>query len=242
MKSGSRGDPIYGNVFCAMRVDNAQRVLDLFEKLTANANKLVQDSKQGVLKSITVKRLEIAGKAALQQEVNFDLSSIAGPGANRAILDEMLGVGGKMLLYYVAADEHTVLMGIGVSEERMVAALGVLKQPKKSLAEDADVSVTAAMLPADSQWVYYVSPRGYAQLMQRTMTAAMKNSPMPEGFSLPQFSKSPPVGFALKAEPAELHAEIAVPSELIKAGGQYVQDMQKMMMNRAMEQNQPPAP
>ncbi len=242
MKSGTRGDPIYSNMFSAMRVDNAQRVLDLFEKLTANADKLVQGAKQGVLKSITVKRLEIAGKAALQQEVNFDLSSIAGAEANRAVLEEMLGVGGKMLLYYVAADEHTVLMGIGVSQERMAAALDVIKQPRKSLAEDADVAVTAAMLPADSQWVVYVSPRGYAQLMQRAMVAAMKNSPMPEGFSLPQFHKSPPAGFALKAMPAELHAEIAVPAELIKAGGEYVQDMQKMFMNRAMEQNQPPAP
>ena len=74
----------------------------------------------------------------------------------------MMGVGGKMLLYYVAADERTVLMGIGVSQERMVAALDMVKQPRKSLAEDTDVSVTAGMLPANSQWVAYVSPRGYA--------------------------------------------------------------------------------
>jgi hypothetical protein len=124
----------------------------------------------------------------------------------------------------------------------MAAALDVLKQPRKSLAQDADVSVTAAMLPADSQWIAYMSPRGYVQLMQRAMTAAMQNMPAGAGFTLPPFPKSPPVGFAVKATPAELHAEIAVPSEVIKAGGEYVQDMQKMIMNRAMEQNQTPAP
>ena len=145
--------------FCAMHVENSQRLLDLQEKYAENVNKLMQNAKQGILKSMTAKRLEIAGKPALQQEMNFDLSSMAGPEASRAILDEMMGVGGKMLVYYVAADEHTVLMGIGVSQERMAAALDVLKQPKKSLAEDADVSVTAAMLPADSQWVAY-SVRG----------------------------------------------------------------------------------
>ena len=43
------------------------------EKYTENANKLMQNAKQGMLKSMTVKRLEIAGKPALQQEMNFDL-------------------------------------------------------------------------------------------------------------------------------------------------------------------------
>ena len=167
MKTGKRGDPIYSNMFGTMRVDNSQRFLDLQEKSAENANKLLQNAKQGILKSMTVKRLEIAGKPALQQEMNYDLSSMAGPEANRAVLDQMMGIGGKMLFYYVAADEHTVLMGIGVSQERMAAALDVLKQPKKSLAEDADVAVTAAMLPADPQWVAYVSPRGYMQLTQR---------------------------------------------------------------------------
>ena len=136
---------------------------------------------------------------------------MAGPEANRAVLDEMMGVGGKMLFYYVAADEHTVLMGIGVSQERMAAALDVLKQPRKSLAEDADVSVTAAMLPADSQWVAYMSPRGYMQLTQRVDDRGDEEHAGRRGFSLPPFPKCPPVGFAVKATPAELHAEIAVP-------------------------------
>ena len=165
-----------------------------------------------------------------------------GAEANRAVLDEMMGVGGKMLLYFVAADEHTVLMGIGVSQERMAAALDVLKQPRKSLAEDADVSVTAAMLPADVAVGHLPQSAGLLQLTQRAMSAAMKNKPEAEGFSLPQFPKCPPFGFAVKATPAELHAEIAVPAALVQAGGDYVKDMQKMFMNRMMEQNQPPAP
>ncbi|MGA2253924.1 MAG: hypothetical protein ABSG53_04620 [Thermoguttaceae bacterium] len=244
MKTGKRGDPIYSNMFSAMRVDDSQRFLELFEKSAENTSKLMQNAKQGMLKSMTVKRLEIAGKRALQQEMNFDLSRLGVPEVSRAMVDEMMGVGGKMLVYYVTADEHTVLMGIGVSQERMVAALDVVKQPKKSLAEDADVSVTAAMLPADAQWVAYMSPRGYMQLTQRLMTAMMKNMPgmAAEAFSLPQFPKCPPVGFAVKAAPDELHGEIAVPAPMLQAAGEFVKDMQKMIMDRAMQQNQPPAP
>ena len=242
MKTGKRGDPIYSNIFCAMHVDNSQRLLGLQEKYMESANKLMQNAKQGILKSMTVKRLEIAGKPALQQEVNLDLSSMAVPEESRAVLDEMMGIGGKMLLYHVAADEHTVLIGVGISQERMAAALDVVKQPKKSLAEDADISVTAAMLQANAQWVAYMSPRGYMQLVQRMMTATLKNIPEAGRFSLPQFPKCPPVGFAVLAAPTELYAEIAVPSSLIQATGEYVKEMQNMFMQRMMEQNQPPAP
>lgn len=117
MKTGKRGDPIFGNMYCVMTVDNSQRVLDLQEKFIEHTNKRLQDAKQGVVKSTTAKRLEIAGKPALQQEVHFDLSNIPGAEANHAVFDEMLGVGGTMVGYFAAADEHTVLVGLGVSQD-----------------------------------------------------------------------------------------------------------------------------
>ena len=187
MKTGMRGDPIYSNMLCAMHVDNSRRLLDAHEKCSQDANKLLQNAKPGTVKSLTVKRLEIGGKAALQQELNFDLASMGVPEASRPLMDEMLGIGGKMVAYLVAADEHTVLMGIGVSQERMAAALNALKQPKKGLAEDPDLSVTAAMLPADAQWVAYLSFYGYMQLGQRFMNAMMKNEQEAMGFSMPPF-------------------------------------------------------
>ena len=237
MKTGKRGDPIYSNMYMVLQVENSKTLLDLQEKSAANMNKLMQNAKQGILKSTTVKRLEIAGKPALLQEMSFDVSKMAGDETSRAILDQVLGVGGQMLVYSVAADEHTVLAGVGISQERMAAALDVLKQPKKGLGEDADVAATAAMLPADAQWVAYVSPRGYIQLGERVAAAALKGTDM-EGFSMPEFGRSPPIGFALKATPLELHAEIAVPSELVQAFGDYI----KAAENRALQPNQAPVP
>jgi len=242
MLSSKRGDSICSNMFSAMRVDNARQVLDTVEKRAASTDKLIQNAKMGFVKSMTVKRLEIAGKPALQQEMNVELSGMGAPEANRAVLDEMFGASGKMLVYYAAADEHTVVIGVGVSQERMVAALDVVRQPKKSLAGDADVSVTAAMLPADAQWVAYASPRGYMQMAQRLLSMAMKNMPGAEAFSLPPFPKSPPIGFAVKAAPDELRAEIAVPAPMLQAAGEYVNDMQRMFMERGGQPNLPPAP
>ncbi len=243
LKTGQRGDPICSNIFYSLRVDNSQRILDLLEQGTESANKLVQNAKPGMLKSITVKRLEIAGKPALQQEVHFDLSSLAGPGVNRALVDEVLGIGGNLLFYHVAADEHTVFIGVGVSQERMAAALDMARQPKKSLAADADVTVTAAMLPANAQWVAYVNERGYVQLTMRLMAAAWKgNAAFAELFSVSPFPKCPPFGYAIEATPTELHVEIAAPSSLVQAYVEYVHDMQKRLMNRGMQPNQTPGP
>ena len=229
-------------MFSVLGVDNSRQFLESLEKYAGGANKLLEKAKHGMLKSIDAKRLEIAGKPAVRLEMKLDLSSLSGPEGGQAVLEDMMGFGGKIVMHYVAADEHTVVMGLGVSEDRLVAAMAVLKQPKKSLAQDAVVSVTAALLPAGSQWVAYISPRGYMQLTQRFMAAALKNNPIAANFSLPPFPKCPPLGIAVKAEPVELRAEIVVPSELLKAAGEYVQDIQKTFMNRLLEQNQPPAP
>jgi hypothetical protein len=244
MKTAKRGDPIYSNIFSSMRVENSRHILDFQEKYAESTNQRIQNAKQGMLKSDSVKRLEIGGRPALQQELSFDMATAAPMEANRAVFEEMMGIGGKLVFYHVAADEHTVLMGMGVSQERMKAALDIVKQPRKSLAEDSDVNVTEAMLPADAQWVMYISPRGYMQMTQRIMAVAMKSVPGGEAFTMPDFAKSPPVGISVKVARAELEADIAVPAAIIEAAGNYVKEMQKMIMNRMQQQNPgaPPAP
>ena len=200
MKLGKRTEPIYSNMFFTMNVENSEDWFKVAEKYAAAASKVWQKAKQPFIKSLTVKRLQVGGKPAMQQELTFDFSSLPGAEQSQAMLDAMFGVGGKMVSYIVAADEHTVVMGMGVPQERMLSALDVLKQPNKSLAKDAEVSATAAMLPEGSQWVAYVSFRGYAQLITRTITMAMKNMPGGETFGgIPTFPKSPPMGIAVKA-------------------------------------------
>jgi hypothetical protein len=249
MKTSKRGDPLFSNIYSMMRVENSAKILDAQVNGAAEFNKLMQTTKGGTVKSTTIKRLEIAGRPALQQEVSFDTSSVLPSGADRAAFDEMLGAGGKMLFYHVAADEHTVLMGMGVSQERMAAALGVIKQPRgvarsKALVEDADVNATAAMLPAGAQWVVYFSPRGLTQMSQRITAIEMKKYPGYEDYPSPDFPKCPPVGIALTASPAELDGEIAVPAAMIAAMGEYNKEQQKMWMNRIQQRNggQAPAP
>ena len=173
-KVGKRSDPVYSNMHGTMKLEDSEKFLAAQEKYLAATGKMLKDSNEPTFKSIEGKRLQVAGKPALQMDMNFNQ---AGGQMEQAMMDEMLGPGGKMTSYYVADDKQTVAFGAGVPQERMVAALEVLKQPKKSLAEDAELSVTAAMLPVGSQWVFFVSPRGFVQLITRIEMAAMKNIP-----------------------------------------------------------------
>ena len=115
-----------------MDVDNSGKQLDLEERNVEKTNKLLQNAKQGDSKSLSAKRLEILGRRAVQHQFTVDFSNTPDPFA-RTLFDAITGGAGKMVVYQVAADEHTVLTGIGVSQERMAAAVGQLKQPSGAL-------------------------------------------------------------------------------------------------------------
>ena len=82
---------------------------------------------------------------------------------------------------------------------RVGELIDLLKSGKAGLAGDADLAVTAALLPACAQWIGYVSPRSYMGLVQRVLreTAAVMGGGLP--FSLPPFPQTPPVGVAVQA-------------------------------------------
>jgi hypothetical protein len=242
-KLGKRSDPIYSNMYGTMKLDDSEKFLAAQEKYVAAAKKMIKDAKESGLDSIEAKHLRVAGKPALQMEMAFDFSSMPGADAARAMIDEFIGPSGKMAAYYVANDKQTAVFGVGVPQEKMVTALEVLKQPKKGLAEDAELSVTAAMLPAGSQWVFYVSPRGFMQMMTRLEMVALKSfGPGMMNFSLPTFAKCPPVGLAVKAAPDELRVEMVVPAPVIEATREYVKDMQSAFNDMMKQRGQPPPP
>ncbi len=240
MKIGKSGEPIYSNIYGTLHVDNAQEFLAKTLKKQEAMNELLKEAKDGAVKPMIITKIEIAGKPAVQQEMTFDFSKMPGTAGNPAMMDAMFGPDGKMVMYYVPVDEHTVFVGAGISKERMATAMNVIKDPKRSLAADADVAIVKAMLPTGAQGVVYVSIRGYATLVQRILFGTLRQDGLiPAEFNFPRFPKSPPVGIAVKALNAEVQIHVAVPADLLKACGEYVQALQGMMMNRAP---QPPAP
>jgi hypothetical protein len=241
-KQGKRSDPIYSNMHATVKVEDSARYLAAQQRYVDRFDKLAQEGKAPGVKSMEAKVLQVAGKTALLMETTINYGEVPGVEQSRPMFDALFGVGNKMLVYNVATDEHTVLMGIGVPQERMASAVEVLSQPKRSLAEGADLSATLAMLPEKPQWVAFISPRGIVQMVTRFVTTVSKSAPGAEGPGLPAFSKSPPLGLAVKAARDEITAEIAVPAPLVEAAGGFAQEMQKVRSQRMMQQGQPPAP
>ena len=158
-KVGRRSDPIFSNMYGSVKLDDAEKFLAAQEKYLASLAKLNKESKELMTKSIETKRLLVAGKPAMQTEMTYDFSGLPDAEAARGTIDEMFGPSGKLQAYYVADDKQTAVYGIGVPQERMVTALDVLSQPKKSLAEDAELAATAAMLPAGAVGLLYQPAR-----------------------------------------------------------------------------------
>jgi hypothetical protein len=237
MKPGKRGEPIYSNIFGCLRVQNAPRYLEQYQEQMQAANQVLKQAAGGLMKPTEVKRLEIGGHPALELQVTIPLPKLAednpGARAQQAILQMMFGPTNKMTAYLAVASESMVVMGYGTPPERVGELIDLVRSGKAGLAGDADLTATAALLPAGAQWVGYVSPRGYMGLVQRMfreMAATMgAGGGLP--FSLPPFPQTPPVGVAVQASAGTLDSTLVVPSAVLKAAGQYVLSLQQAVIN-----------
>lgn len=226
MKTAKRSDPIYSNMFGILRVDHAAGMLDTYEKQIADTNKVIKEAKGGMLRPMTVKRTRVGGKPALEMEMTipFPKASQAMP-SQQKMMELMFGVGGRLRATLVAADEHTVVLGYNAAKDAMDASLEAAKTGRSGLSAESDVAATTALLSPRAQWIGYVSPAGYVNLMDRiiriTMAAMSDGGAAAVKFHLPPFPKSPSIGVAAKASPEEIRGELVVPAAVFKAIGEY---------------------
>ncbi|MGD0900985.1 MAG: hypothetical protein ABR915_24400 [Thermoguttaceae bacterium] len=242
MKTGRRGEPIYSNMFGAMRVDNAPRHIEQYEKQMEAQNRILKEAKDGILKPMEMKKVQIGGRPALELEVTIPIPKTDGENPvqqmQQSMMQAMFGPNNRMKMYLAAANETTVVLGYGTTPEKVGEAVELVRGAKPGLAADKDVAVTAALMPAGAQWVAYVSPRGYVSLIQRMMQQMMAGMQEQPGFqgppampAVPSFPQTPPVGMAVKAAPGGLEATIVVPSAVLKAAGEYTATLRQATTN-----------
>jgi hypothetical protein len=239
MKTGKRGEPIYSNMFGTIRVANAPQYLAQYEKQMEAQNRILKEAKDGILKPMEVKKTEIGGRPALEVEVTIPLPKTDGEGPmqemQQSMMQAMFGPNNKMKIYLTAANETTLVMGYGTTPEKVGEASEMVRSAKPGFAADKDVAATAALLPAGAQWVGYVSPHGYVNMVRRMMEVMMAGMQDRPGFSgapaIPAFPQTPPVGMALKATSGGLEASLVVPSAVLKAISEYAATIRQTNMN-----------
>jgi hypothetical protein len=226
MKVGKRGEPIYGNMYGTIRVDNAEKYLAEYEKQMAAMNDLLKNAKGGLMKPTAVKKVEIEGKPALQMEMVIPIPGADLPGMDK-FMDALLGQGGKATIYLTAADERNVVFSYNTAQELLAKAVALVKDSKAGLAADPEIAATAKTLPEGSQWVALVSPRGVVALAARMFAVFSEMAPMGLDIKIPEFPKTPPVGVGVKASAGEVQAQVVVPSEVLQAIGKYQGDVRE---------------
>jgi hypothetical protein len=221
---GQPGEPILSDMLALYRVENAKKYLEDYEKYLQTLNGIVKDGKApDAKKFVSVKKTEIGGRPALETEMSLAVAARAKEMEMFGVQDAMskiFGPGGKYKNLAVAVDDQTVAISFGNSSPLILRVIAALKQPADSLASDADVVKTAALLPSGGQWSGYLSPSGAVGFVKWIIETVV-----PEGDgrpTIPDFPASPPIGAVVKAVPGQLQAEAVVSSAVLEAIGQYV--------------------
>lgn len=222
---GKPGEDLYGRLLAVSQVDDAIAYLEKYEKYLGSYNELVKGH-ESVMPPARLKKIEINGKPALQITMDYSklLASDDSP-MPKDVLEKLLGQGGKVTAYVVAADKHTLLAGY-TNQDRLRSGMQALQKSAATLTADKGVAATAALLPADAPWIGYWSPSGTVDFASQMI--AMFGENLPSGLKLPEFPKTTPIGFAAKVSAEEIQSFLAIPSDVMVGIGSYIKKVEAL--------------
>ena len=218
------GEPLYSSMMFSMSTDDAQAYMGTYEEQIRAMNELFKDSESPIFSAMDVTKIDVDGTSGLKIDMKMpnlpgmtDIPQFAG------LMENLFGPGGTMRIFIAPVDEHTVV-GAYTSEKTLRLCLKAAKRPQTALAADEAIAKTAALLPPGAPLVAYWSPRGTIDFVNRGIAMFA-----PDGapFELPEFPRTPPVGFAVTTSPNEVQTHLVIPVEVLKAISTYAAAVQK---------------
>ena len=214
MGVGEADEPLYAAMLLAMKTKDAKAYIENYEATMGQMATVFKEA-DSPLFAFQSERMEIEGLPVVKLAMDMKpfMGQAQGPEAEK-MLELMLGSGGKMNAYFAAADKETVI-GAYISPKQLVSAVKAIRDNKPQLIDEDGVAKTAAMLPAGAQWVGFLSPRGGAAFVSRTLKAvAPPGASVPE---IPELPDTPPIGLGVALSPSGLDAHLAVPAAVLEA-------------------------
>ena len=214
------GTGLYGNTLMVMTVDDSKSYLDQYEKSLAAIREFNQETKIPLMPEPTSQRIKLGEMEVLEVSMAMpDMAPLTPPGAPdmQKTMQMLVGPDGKLKLYAAPADDHTVVMAY-TSLEHLKAAIDFYKSKQPGLSSEAGVAKVAAMLPAGSQMIAYVSLSG-ATNVARQFAA---NVPGAHTTVIPEFPDSPPIGMAAKVTTEGIEGHFVVTAETLGTIGDIV--------------------
>ena len=103
-------------------------------------------------------------------------------------------------------------------------ALVASKVATHKLATNQNLSETLGRLPEDALVVAFWNPSGTVKFANRMISMM---SPATNGFRIPAFPETSPIGWAMRAEKLQLTFQTVIPPDTIDAVGNFVQSVRR---------------
>jgi hypothetical protein len=212
------GKSIYGGMSAAMKVKNSKEFLARYEKNIVKMSEVLKGNP--FFESYKLAKAKVGGVETLQMTMDMSAMIKGLPDANtQRMMELMIGEGGKLTAYLAPADATTVVMTYG--EDTLTETLKAAAKKTASFTSQQEIMTTMKLLPNDSQWVAFFSPKGMVEFAQSMIA--------PPGAQMPlaPFPVTPPLGLGARMRAEGCDTSLVVPKDLLTAIGAYAQAMQR---------------
>jgi hypothetical protein len=218
---GKEPQPVYSNNFVAVRVESASTFVDHAREVMRLWNSANREAKGETQLVFDVEETKLGDRAATLY--SLDVADLVGGLVlpdDRRTMEKFFGAGGKLRLWIVPADDTTVLLAMATPDQ-MTTILKALDRKQKLDWNRGDLSDVSALLPAQSDWRFFVDPDRYVDWLRRE-TAAVVGVPVIGGPLVKEFPASPPIGLAGGFRANELWLNVAALAPTVKAADLYL--------------------
>ena len=218
---GKDKESLLQNSSVVMKVKDAKAYFKSYEEYLEVYSSLAKDIKFPGFpnQSMQSKRTKVDGLPALEVTADF-----GGADNQNEFLKKMteiyFGPEGKMVMTTVAIDNNTLLMRYRPADA-FQEFRKAFKDRSAGLAQNEEIAKTIELLPAGSQWVVLISPRGSVASVNRIMAAMLP--PEAGGARLPEFPHTPAVGIGVKTSATGLESRLLIPAAVLDNVGPYIQ-------------------
>jgi len=222
---GEDDDPLYSNMYALMKVDDAENYLESAKKSMKVWNDLIARGSSDIKLEYETTEVEVADKKGLLMTADV-LAAARDDNVPmvQSMMKAMFGEDGKMKMYFIAADDKTIVMAIS-DEDGAAEAIEHAAAQEKGLAESSHVVTARKLLDPKASWQGLISPPGCVAWFKRmfeTMLAQF-GGPAP---AIPEYPDSPPIGVSLKLADGRFTSEMAWPVDTLKALADFIKEVQ----------------
>jgi hypothetical protein len=215
---------VYGNTFMLLHTENADHLRDTIAKAFMSWNWLMDHAEGDICLQFDSTAISIADKPATEYTADMlkAVGAVPSPEVKEA-MKALFGPGGLYRMQLVRIDGKTVLLGNATvaQTEQLLAELGT-DGPR--LLESSEIKALENFFKCKPHFEFYIDPSELMSHKKRAQTAELGE--VLGGPLVRQFPDTPPLGVALRLDPGELHAELAVTEKTLTGLVKYLKHEQ----------------